>query len=380
MTSAVPGVPRVAVDATSLYDVRTGVGRFVQELLHQLGGRPDVDVLAYAVTWRGQGELASLVPPGIEAARQRMAATPLRKLWRRADHPRIERWTGSIDLVHGPNFVVPPSQAARVVSIHDLTFLHHPEYCTKHVLEYPGLLRRALATGAWVHTDSAFVRDEVVALLGADPDRVVAVPLGVTPGTSHDAARGRQLAGGDRYVLALGTVEPRKNLPGLVAAFDAVAADDDEIRLVLAGPDGWGTAALAEALARSPHTDRIVRAGFVAEADRGDLFAGAAVVAVPSFYEGFGLTAAEALRAAVPVVASDTGSHREVIGDAGLLVPATDTDALAGALRRVLTDDALAADLRRRGPAQVAPLTWDRTADGIVALWQRAIAAHRTAP
>jgi glycosyltransferase involved in cell wall biosynthesis len=103
-------------------------------------------------------------------------------------------------------------------------------------------------------------------------------------------------------------------------------------------------------------------------------------VAVPSFYEGFGLTAAEALLAGVPVVASDTGSHREVIGDAGLLVPATDTDALAGALHRVLTEDDLAADLRRRGPAQVAPLTWDRTADGIVALWARAIAAHRPAP
>jgi glycosyltransferase involved in cell wall biosynthesis len=380
MTSAVPGVPRVAVDATSLYDVRTGVGRFVQELLNHLGPRPDVDVLAYAVTWRGQGELTSLVPPGIEAARRPMAATPLRKLWRRADHPRIERWTGPIDLVHGPNFVVPPARAARVVSIHDLTFLHHPEYCTKHVLEYPGLLRRALRTGAWVHTDSAFVRDEVVSLLGADPDRVVAVPLGVTPGLSHDAARGRRLAGSDRYVLALGTVEPRKNLPGLVAAFDAIATDDPEVRLVLAGPDGWGTVALTDALARSPHADRVVRAGFVPEADRGDLFAGAAVVAVPSHYEGFGLTAAEAMLAGVPVVASDTGSHREVIGDAGLLVPASDSNALAEALHRVLSDDALAAELRRRGAAQVAPLTWERTADGIVDLWGRAIAAHRPAP
>lgn len=380
MTSAGPGVPRVAVDATSLYDVRTGVGRFVQELLTRLGPRPDVDVIGYAVTWRGHGELASLLPPGVAAARRPMAATPLRKLWRRADHPRIERWTGPIDLVHGPNFVVPPAGAARVVSIHDLTFLHHPEYCTKHVLEYPGLLRRALATGAWVHTDSAFVRDEVVSLLGADPDRVVAVPLGVTPGASHDAARGRLLAGSDRYVLALGTVEPRKNLPALVTAFDELAAVDADLRLVLAGPDGWGATALTEAVSRSPHAGRILRTGFVPEADRGDLFVGAAVVAVPSHYEGFGLTAAEAMLAGVPVVASDTGSHREVIGDAGLLVAVGDTTALADGLRRVLTDEALDAELRRRGPARAGTLTWERTAEGIVDLWRSAIAARATAP
>jgi glycosyltransferase involved in cell wall biosynthesis len=344
----------------------------------QLADRDDLDLVGYAVTWRGQGELASLLPAGVEAARHRMPATAVRKLWRRSDLLPIERWVGPVDLVHGPNYVVPPSRAARVVSIHDLTFVHHPEYCTPHVLEYPGLLARALGTGAWVHTDSAFVRDEVIDVLGADPERVVAVPLGVTPGTSQDAARGRALAGGDRYVLALGTVEPRKNLPGLVAAFDALAADDADVRLVLAGPDGWGTTELAGALAASRAADRIVRLGFVTEADRGDLTAGAAVVAVPSHYEGFGLTAAEAMLAGVPVVASDAGSHREVIGDAGLLVPAGDTDALAAALGRVLTDEALAADLRRRGPLQVAPLTWSRTADGIVDLWHRAIAAHRS--
>jgi glycosyltransferase involved in cell wall biosynthesis len=368
--------PRVALDVTSLYDVRTGVGRFVQELVRQLDGRDDVDSIGYAVTWRGQGELATLLPPGVDAARHRMPATAVRKLWTRSDHPRIERWVGPIDLVHGPNYVVPPSGAARVVSIHDLTFVHHPEYCTKHVLEYPGLLARALRTGAWVHTDSEFVRDEVIEVLGADPDRVVAVPLGVTPGPSHDAARGRTLAGGDRFVLALGTVEPRKNLPGLVAAFDALAVEDPDLRLVLAGADGWGTAELTAALTASPHAARIIRLGFVTEADRGDLMAGAAVVAVPSHYEGFGLTAAEAMLAGAPVVASDAGSHREVIGDAGLLVPARDTEGLAEALDRVLSDEALAADLRRRGPEQAGALTWSRTADGIVALWQEAIAAR----
>jgi glycosyltransferase involved in cell wall biosynthesis len=367
---------RAALDATSLYDVRTGIGRFVQELAARLATRPDVDLVGYAVTFRGQGDLASLLPPGARAAAGRpMAATPLRKLWRRFDGPRIERWTGPVDVVHGPNYVVPPSRAARVVSIHDLTFLHHPEFCTRHVLEYPGLLRRAIATGAWVHTSSDFVRSEVVELLGADPGRVVTVPLGVTPGPAADPARGRTLAGAERYVLAIGTVEPRKNLPGLVAAFDDLAASDPDLRLVLAGPDGWGADQLAAALSSARHRDRIVRVGFVPEADRGALLAGAAVVAVPSFYEGFGLAAAEAMLAGTPVVASDAGSHREVIGDAGLLVPPGDHDALVDALARVLDGGALAGELRARGPRQAALLTWERTADGLVDLYRKAVAA-----
>jgi glycosyltransferase involved in cell wall biosynthesis len=356
--------------------VRTGIGRFVHEVLPHLGRRDDLDVRAYAVTFRGSGDLASMLPPGVcPAGRRPMAAQPLRQLWLRSDLGRIERWTGPVDVVHGPNYVVPPARAARVASVHDLTFLHHPEMCTADVLQYPRLVRRALRGGAWVHTISDFVREEVIDLMGAAPERVVTVRLAVEPSPSSDAAHGAVLAGGDRYVLALGTVEPRKDLPTLVAAFDGLAAAEPDLRLVLAGPDGWGAEALTAAIARSAHPGRVVRLGFVSEADRGDLLAGAAVVAVPSVYEGFGLVAAEALLAGRPVVASTAGALPEAVGDAGLLVPPQDPDALAEALARVLGDDGLAADLAARGPAQVAGLTWARTADGLVDLWQRAASA-----
>lgn len=373
MTAAASRPLRVAVDATSLYDARTGIGRFTHELLAHLASRADLELTGYAVTWRGRGDLGAMLPNGVRAAgRWPMAATPLRRLWRHTDHPRIERWTGPVDVVHGPNYVVPPARGARVASIHDLTFVHHPGYCTPDVLEYPDLLRRQLRTGAWVHTDSAFVRDEVIAVFGADPERVVAVPLGVTPSASHDPPRGQRLAGSDTYVLAVGTVEPRKNLPTLVAAFDHLAAEVSDLRLVLAGPDGWGKEELDAAVARAHYSERIVRTGFVSEVDRGDLIAGASVVAVPSHYEGFGLSAAEAMLAGTPVVASDAGSHPEVVGAAGLLVPAGDPDALGAALLRVLSDPDTARLMRQRGPMQAEPLTWARTARGIVDLWRRA--------
>lgn len=364
---------RVAVDATSLYGARTGIGRFTSSVLGQLAPRTDLDLIAFGITWRGQDQLGSLVPDGVAVARGKMAAAPLRALWRRADRPRIERWTGPVDLVHGPNFVVPPAAAVRVASVHDLTFIHHPEFCTADVLQYPDLLRRAIGSGAWIHTDSSFVRHEVVEVFGIDPDRVVTVPLGVTVPPSLDAARGRTLAGSDAYVLALGTIEPRKNLPMLVDAFDAIATDEPMLRLVVAGPDGWGVQAYEEAVQRARHRDRIVRLGFVSEVDRGDLLAGASVVAVPSHYEGFGLTAAEAMLAGTPVVASYAGSHPEVIGDGGLLVSPDDLDELAGALLRVLTDSALAAQLRERGVIRAQRYTWRATADGLVDLWRRAI-------
>jgi len=367
---------RVAVDATSLYDAQTGIGRFTWNMLAELAGDHELDLRAFAVTWRGSADLASLVPPGVTAVPGRMAAAPLRAAWRRADGPRIERWTGPVEVVHGPNYVVPPARAPQVMSIHDVTFLRYPEFCTADVLQYPGLIERALRRGAWVHTDSDFVRHEVIDHFKADPDRVVTVPLGVTPPPTGDPGRGRALVGSDVFVLALGTVEPRKNLPTLVRAFDELAARHPDLRLALAGPDGWGVAELDGAIGAAAHRARIVRLGYVSEADRGALLAAAAVVAVPSHYEGFGLTALEAMAAGVPVVASSAGSHPEVVGEAGLLVAANDVAAVAEAIERIVSDDALAGSLRDRGPVRAASFSWPATAQGIAELWRRAIAAR----
>ena len=151
---------------------------------------------------------------------------------------------------------------------------------------------------------------------------------------------GRRLAGGDRYVLALGTVEPRKDLPSLVAAFDALAADDPDLRLVLAGPDGLGRGGPHRGRAGPPHRRRIVRLGWVDDDQRLALLRGASVVAYPSRYEGFGFVPLEAMAGG-----HAGGGHPrpvrvpEVVGDAALLVPPGDADALAGALRDVLGDD-----------------------------------------
>lgn len=363
---------RVAIDATSLIGPRTGVGTFTHELLTRLVDVADVDVVTYAASWRGRGHLADLVPRAATVVQRPMAASALRALWRRWDHPRIERWTGSVDVVHGPNFVVPPSAAGRVVSVHDLTFLHHPEMSTRHTLEYPELLGRAIAGGAWVHVDADAIGAEVIAALDVDPSRVVTIPLAPSEVPAADPAAGRALAGSDRYVLALGTVEPRKDLPGLVAAFDRTAAAVPDVHLVLAGPDGWGDDPLGAAIARARHGDRVVRTGWVDDHQRASLLRGASVLAYPSRYEGFGLPPLEAMSVGTPVVTTDAGALAETCAGGALVVPVGDTEALGGALLAVLTDDAEAGRLRTAGPAWAARYDWDRTTAAMIDLYRRA--------
>jgi glycosyltransferase involved in cell wall biosynthesis len=340
-------------------------------ILDGLRHRDDVTPVAYAITWRGRRALAAAVGGAPSRARP-LPAGVVHELWRRGSpEPRAERWTGPVDVVHALNYAAPPARAPVVVMVHDLSFLRFPELCTPATLRYGPLLRRALARGATVHAPSEFVAAEVRAELGVDAARVVAIPSGIPEVRDGDAARGARMAGGARYALAIGTIEPRKNLPALVRAFTGVAATDPEVRLVVAGPDGWDQDAFTTAVAASPARDRVVRLPYVREEARRDLLAGASLFVYPSLYEGFGFPPLEAMRAGVAVVASDAGSLPEVLGDAAVLVDPHDEDALAGAMVRVLTEDARRADLVRRGRARAARYSWDTTIDRVVELYRR---------
>ncbi len=350
---------RVAVDLTSQLTPLTGVGVMVREMVGRLARRPDLAITGYAVTWRGRGRLREVAPPEVAVIDRPMAARPLHELWRRTDHPLIDHWIGRHDVVWGPNFVVPPTRAAELVTVHDLTPMHHPELANEFTLSYPQLIRRALGRGAWIHTGSEFVRAEIVEHFDADPHRVVAIHHGVRAASTGDPAAGRALAGGDRYVLALGTVEPRKDLPSLVRAFDLLADDDRQLRLVVAGPDGWGADALTAAVDASPHRDRVVRLGWVDETARAALLAGAAVYAFPSIYEGFGLPPIEAMSAGVPVVTTRAGSLPEVCRDGADLVAVGDVEGLAAALHRVVVDEGHRAALVDRARRVAAGYDWD---------------------
>jgi glycosyltransferase involved in cell wall biosynthesis len=307
----------------------------------------------------------------VDAATAPLPARLVRELWvRGAGWPSIDAWTRGADVVHALNFVAPPARVPVVVMVHDLTFIRFPELCTPVTLRYGDLVRRAVRRGAIVHTPSEFVAAEVRAELAVPADRVVAIHSGVARVAGGDAAAGARRAGGKRYVLALGTIEPRKNLPALVRAFAAVAATDPEVRLVVAGPEGWGAEQFRTAVDRVAARDRIVRLGWVGPNDRRDLLAGASVFAYPSRYEGFGFPPLEAMAAGVPVVAGDAGALPEILGDAAALVDPDDDDAIAAGITRLLDDRAARDQLIARGQERVARYSWTATADAVTALYR----------
>ncbi|HEY7107118.1 MAG TPA: glycosyltransferase family 1 protein [Acidimicrobiia bacterium] len=370
---------RVAIDGTPLLGVRTGVGNIVAATIDALAARDDVELVVYAVTRRGRAELAGMLPAGVRSATRAVPARLVRRLWQRVDRPAIETWTGRVDVVHGTNYVGPPARAPVVVSVYDLTFLERPELADPEARANTALIRRALDRGAVVHTTSDDVAARVVDAFGITTDRVVRIYPGLPTSGGGDAAAGRRAAGADRYVLFLGTIDPRKNVPALVRAFDCVAGADAELRLVLAGQPGGDSGRVADAMRAAGHRDRVLLTGYVDNTARRDLIAGSSLLAFPSHDEGFGFPPLEAMAAGVPVVAAAAGSLPEVLGDAAVLVPPDDVDALATAMQRVLGDAALRADLVVRGTNQAARYDWATTAHQLVALYAQ-LAGRRGSP
>ena len=377
--TAAPGLD-VAFDATPLLGARAGVGAFCVGALAALADVETLSIRAFAVSWRRRGHIVEHLPAGIATVDRPMPARPVHLAWRSGSLPPIEWWTGRIDVVHGTNFVVPPARrAARVLTVHDLTTVRYPEMCDDYTRTFPVLVRKAIRAGSWVHTPSDFVREEVIELLGAPPERVRAVHHGVPAVAAEAGASGLdgavQPVPEGPYVLALGTVEPRKDLAALVRAFDAVAGRHRDVSLVLAGRPGWAMEELEAAVAASPWKERVVRLGYVSQAQRSRLLRRATLFAYPSVYEGFGFPPLEAMLAGVPVVATSAGALPEVVGGGAQLVAPGDVDGLAGAIDRLLVDDVARAELVEMGFHRVRSYSWEACAAGLASLYESAATA-----
>jgi glycosyltransferase involved in cell wall biosynthesis len=388
---------RVGLDATPLLGPRTGVGRYVAELAAALAGLagPEPEELALVpFSWRGTRDLPAVAPAGprVRVGRRRVPARLLQAAWARLPWPPVEWLAGPLDVFHATNFAAPPTRrAAVVVTVHDLTYLRHPEMVSAASARYRELVPRALARGAVVCTPSAAVGAEVADAYRLAPERLVVTPLGVGPAWRRAeppdpawlAARGLPA----RYLLFVGSREPRKNLPTLLAAYRELlagvkgatagagpGAGGDAVvpPLALVGPPGWGEAV---DLAGLP-PEAVRTPGYLATDDLARVVAGAAALVFPSWYEGFGLPALEALACGTAVVASDLPVLREVLGDQAELVAPGDAAALAAALARVLADpgDAAARAARR---ARAAGFTWETCAQATLAAYHRALETRR---
>jgi glycosyltransferase involved in cell wall biosynthesis len=343
-------------------------------VIDRLARHEDVELRALLVSLRGRRQLAAQLPAGVKSTTLWAPARLAHRLWQRFDQPAVR----GFDVIHGPNFVVPPAaNGAELVTIHDFGPWRDPDLVTAHARAYPLLVRRALARGAHVHVVSDYVGLEAQERLGVDEDRVHVIHNGFDPGERGEPKRGLAMAGGP-YVLFVGTIEPRKDLPTLVAAMGEAWADGVEHRLVVAGPDGWGTEAFENAVAElGPTAERVLRVGYVTDAERTDLLAGAACLAYPSRYEGFGLPPLEAMAQACPVVTTRAGALPETCGPAARYVDVGDTSGLAAAITDVVSDGRAATRLVAAGNDRIGDYSWDETANGLAGLYHSLAAQHR---
>jgi glycosyltransferase involved in cell wall biosynthesis len=371
------GTLRLSLDVTAVPDAPAGAGRYTLELAGALARRPDVDLVLFArygdaARWGALDGAGGGVRPEVLAVAPR--PRPLRLAWEQARLGALVRRSGA-SVHHGPHYTMPErARAPVVVTVHDCTFFDHPEW---HERSKVVLFRRAIKVAARraaaVVCVSATTAERLAAVCPPSGPVVVA-PHGVdharfgpnepSPGADRTEVLGAGVDPDRPFVLFLGTVEPRKDVPTLVRAFARIGATRPETVLVLAGRPGWGTAALERSVAEAGLGERIVRTGYVSDTAVPALLRSAAAVAYPSIEEGYGLPALEALACGAPLVTTEGTAMAELAEGAALLVAPGDDAALAEALEAVLSgrDGAAEAERRRRGLAAAAERTWEASA------------------
>jgi len=365
---------RALLDVSAVPDRPVGAGHYILRLAAALGARDDVDLVLCARADDGARWAAEV--PGARVDAVVPGPRPLRLAWERYRMAALLRATG-VDVHHGPHYTMPPSSPVpSVVTVHDLSFFDEPGW---HERSKVVLFRRAITAAARRAavvvcpsrtTAEALARwcavsaEVVVAPHGVDADRFT--PDEPAPGSDAAllAALDPRLASDRPLVVFVGTLEPRKDVPTLVGAFDDVARRHPDALLVLAGGRGWGGDAVDAAVAASGVGERVVRTGYVDDAAIPALLRSASVVAYPSLYEGFGLPALEALACGAPLITTSGTAMEEVAGPSALLVPPGARGALADALDAALTGPAgpEAAERRARGLEIARGHTWEASA------------------
>jgi glycosyltransferase involved in cell wall biosynthesis len=355
-----------------------GAGQYTLHLASALSRRPDLDLIL--VGRRGDRDRWAQAAPGARLISAAPQQRPLRLAWEQLALPRLVRRLDA-SVHHGPHYTMPEfSSVPMVVTVHDLSFFEEPQWHDRSkVVLFKRAIRVAARRATAVVCPSRATADQLARWCRVDAELFVAhhgvdaerfTPYEAEPGADA-AILGRidpRLGGGQPYLVFVGTLEPRKDVPSLVQAFHRVADRHPEALLVLAGGDGWGAGAVDQAIAATSGGRRVVRTGYVSDAVIPVLLRSAVAAVYPALYEGFGLPALEALSCGTPLVTTSGTAMEEVAGDAATLVSPGDVAELAEALDSVLgsgtttTDDE--GDRRRGAGLKIAAAhTWEQSAN-----------------
>jgi glycosyltransferase involved in cell wall biosynthesis len=373
-----PGRLELTLDISAVPVNPVGAGQYTMHLASALAKRPDLDLIL--IGRRGDRERWTVAAPGARLAATAPQQRPLRLAWEQLALPGLLRRLGA-SVHHGPHYTMPErSSVPMVVTVHDLSFFEDPQWHDRSkVILFKRAIRVAARRAAAVICPSRVTADQLarwcpvhaevfVAHHGVDAQRFG--PNEPEPGADASALAqiDARLVDGRPYLVFVGTLEPRKDVPSLVAAFDRVADRHPDALLVLAGGDGWGAGRVDQAIAAASCGSRVVRTGYVADAVIPALLRSAVAAVYPALYEGFGLPALEALSCGTPLITTSGTAMEEVAGDAATLVTPGDRAALAEALDAVLGPDDTASaaerDRRRRVGLDIATShTWEQSAN-----------------
>lgn len=349
------------------------------EALRRLAGSPEMVGVS---AWHRNFPEEPFIP-SVPVAQLRLPRAALYRCWHKMRWPPVQRATGPVDVIHATGMAVPPRTAPLAVTVNDLAFLRHPDHFTaRGVRFFKQSLELARNDADIVVCPSQHTADDCLRA-GIAADRVRIVPYWADDclAPPQDAEDARQRFGlAERFVLWVGTAEPRKNLSGLLEAWQTL--DRSAEQLVLVGPAGWKSNLNSDEAASKSNVDGVAgangqsvrRLGFVSEADKRALMRAAAVVCYPSLTEGFGLPVLEAMVQETPVVTSATGATAEVAGAVGVLVDPIRPQAIADALAGLLDNPEEAFRLGQRGRERArAEFTWQRTAQGLLDVYQEIV-------
>jgi len=369
----------IAFNGDSILSPLTGVGQYAKSLLQNLDARAD------GVRWSDE------IHSSIMSASSKSFKPLIRKYVPCAYEIKrhLEQWCFNSglksikpDVYHEPNFLAFSFDGPSVITVHDLSWLRYPEmHPVGRVRTFNKYFEKGLRRASRIITDSAFVKNELIDVFGVNPKIIHPVYLGVDDlfvprGASDTASVLSELSlSHGQYFLAVGTLEPRKNLGLVLDAYASLPSSlRDQFPLVIVGMKGWNTADLERKLGAMVASGHVRKLGYLSRDDLAVVMAGATAMVYPSVYEGFGLPPLEAMSSAVPVIATNVSSIPEVVGDSGLLIDPADVDGLVECMIRLGEDDMLRTALANKALARSMQFSWDRCADQTVAVYRAAVA------
>jgi glycosyltransferase involved in cell wall biosynthesis len=370
------------MDATPLLKQRAGVGNYVYNLIKNLSliDHKSRYVMFYCHHRDVKEKMVKIENPNFENRFIRFPTKMMKALWASIGLPKVDWLVGDVDLYHSPNYSLNAlGRGKSLMTIHDLSYLAYRQF--------------SLASGRWhyafkiknyaekvdaIIADSESTRSEIIKYLKIPQEKIHVIHLACSEAFQPLPKSDRTQAIMEKYkikgnfILFVGTLEPRKNLKGLIQAYDRSRAKEDYL-LVLAGGKGWKYKHIFRLVKQLKLEERVVFCGYVPDSDLPALYNSASVFVYPSFYEGFGLPPLEAMACGTPVITSHTTSLPEVVGDAGVYVDPFAVEQISVSIDTVLSDTKLRQSLREQGLKRAKIFSWERTARETLELYQRLV-------